>query len=107
MAGLYRINAMSTLPNQPNQEADSKSPSQADSARPQETSSTQSVPPLAATGMRKARWPWWLLGSLVGIALLLMVLLGVRQYFVVEHLTRQASEALTTATEARVLAQQV
>ncbi len=109
-AGLYRISAMSTLPNQPNQEADSKSQPQSDSARPQETSSTQSVPPPgslpATTGTRRARWPRWLLGSLVSIALLLAVLFGVRQYFMVEQLTRQTAEALTTATEARVLAQQ-
>lgn len=56
--------------------------------------------------MRPARWPLWLLGGLVVLALVLVLLLGLRQYITGDQLARQASDALTAATEARALAQQ-
>lgn len=60
----------------------------------------------ASVAARPARWPVWLLGGLAAVALVLVLLLGVRQYITGDQLSRQAADALTVATEARALAQQ-
>ncbi|EYC50778.1 uroporphyrin-III methyltransferase [Hylemonella gracilis str. Niagara R] len=67
----------------------------------------EGTPPVAPrSAQRPARWPLWLLGSLALLALVLVLLLGVRQHVTGDQLARQASDALTAATEARALAQQ-
>ncbi|EGI75620.1 uroporphyrinogen-III C-methyltransferase [Hylemonella gracilis] len=60
----------------------------------------------AAAAAKPARWPVWLLGALTVLALLLVLLLGVRQHMTADQLARQAADALSVATEARALAQQ-
>lgn len=96
-ASLDRIAAMSTPPNPIGPESAPIPPS--DASLPE----VATVPHSAA---RSARWPLWLLGGLVVVALVLVMLLGVRQYVTGDQLARQASDALAAATEARALAQQ-
>lgn len=96
-ASLDRIAAMSTPPNPTGPESPPNPGTNA--------SLTQAV---AVSGAPRsaARWPFWSLWGLTVLALVLSVLLGVRQYITGDHLARQASDALTVATEARALAQQ-
>lgn len=96
-ASLDRIAAMSTPPNP-------TGPESSPSTTPEASLPEVATAPTAAA--RPARWPVWLLGGLAVAALVLVVLLGVRQHITVDQLSRQASDALTAATEARALAQQ-
>ncbi|QBK04923.1 hypothetical protein DW355_09180 [Hylemonella gracilis] len=90
---------MSTSPHPTGPESPSSTPP--DASHPE-----VAVVPPAFTATRPARWPVWALGGLAVVALVLVLLLGVRQYITGEQFARQASDALTAATEARALAQQ-
>jgi uroporphyrin-3 C-methyltransferase len=89
--------AMSMSP----QSSGSETPS---SAAPDTPAAAATVP--VATAARSSRWSWWLLTGVAVLALVLVVLLGVRQYITADQFSRQAADALMMATEARTLAQQ-
>lgn len=99
---------MSTSPTPPGQEPRPNVPS--DAGHPQEAvaSGPGATPPSSSRldAAPASRWSLWLLGGVAVTALLLAVLLGVRQYVTVDHLSRQTADALTAASEARALAQQ-